>query len=334
MSLITRCPACETLFRVVPDQLRISEGWVRCGQCDEIFDASYHLLTESLTAVQPDSILNGAQGDFSVSEALQAEPLSPNVESMPLQYGDSVDLPEEWSQVAEHEIPVSEAFIAAPTALGDELPFALALPQVLQTEMPESEVFTGHHDDDDDDDDATRRAELAAVSFLRNQNSNFEKPNPRKRVVLFALSFFLLLCLLVQIMVHERDRILALTPSLQPLLQAMCMPFTCTLSPLRRLDSIVVESASFTKLNGTTYRLNFMVKNSATTALAVPAVELTLTDLFDQPVVRRVFLATEIGVKSPVIGAGAEWPASLEMEVQVEGAPDPVAGYRVLAFYP
>ena len=32
------------MFRVVPDQLRISEGWVRCGQCDEIFDASIHLV--------------------------------------------------------------------------------------------------------------------------------------------------------------------------------------------------------------------------------------------------------------------------------------------------
>ena len=33
MSLITRCPACGTMFKVVPDQLRISEGWVRCGHC-------------------------------------------------------------------------------------------------------------------------------------------------------------------------------------------------------------------------------------------------------------------------------------------------------------
>ena len=43
MSLITRCPACGTMFKVVPDQLRISEGWVRCGQCDEVFDASLNM---------------------------------------------------------------------------------------------------------------------------------------------------------------------------------------------------------------------------------------------------------------------------------------------------
>ncbi len=43
MSLITRCPACATMFKVVPDQLRVSDGWVRCGQCDEVFDATLHM---------------------------------------------------------------------------------------------------------------------------------------------------------------------------------------------------------------------------------------------------------------------------------------------------
>ncbi|RZJ16976.1 MAG: hypothetical protein EOO54_16635, partial [Haliea sp.] len=43
MSLITRCPSCGTMFKVVPDQLRISQGWVRCGHCAEVFDASAHL---------------------------------------------------------------------------------------------------------------------------------------------------------------------------------------------------------------------------------------------------------------------------------------------------
>ena len=39
MSLVTRCPACSTLFKVVPDQLRLSQGWVRCGSCGSVFNA-------------------------------------------------------------------------------------------------------------------------------------------------------------------------------------------------------------------------------------------------------------------------------------------------------
>lgn len=43
MSLTTRCPACGTTFRVVPDQLKISDGWVRCGHCADVFDATLFL---------------------------------------------------------------------------------------------------------------------------------------------------------------------------------------------------------------------------------------------------------------------------------------------------
>ena len=44
MSLVTRCPACSTAFKVVRDQLRISEGWVRCGRCSQVFDATLDLM--------------------------------------------------------------------------------------------------------------------------------------------------------------------------------------------------------------------------------------------------------------------------------------------------
>ena len=53
MSLITRCPACATMFKVVRDQLRISGGWVRCGQCAEVFDASAHMVDEGALVAAP-----------------------------------------------------------------------------------------------------------------------------------------------------------------------------------------------------------------------------------------------------------------------------------------
>lgn len=43
MNLATRCTTCGTIFRVVQDQLRVSEGWVRCGRCAEVFDAREQL---------------------------------------------------------------------------------------------------------------------------------------------------------------------------------------------------------------------------------------------------------------------------------------------------
>lgn len=40
MLLATRCPFCETVFRIQPAQLAVRRGLVRCGHCQEAFDAS------------------------------------------------------------------------------------------------------------------------------------------------------------------------------------------------------------------------------------------------------------------------------------------------------
>lgn len=39
MSMVTSCPACATTFRVQQEQLTARQGKVRCGRCDEVFDA-------------------------------------------------------------------------------------------------------------------------------------------------------------------------------------------------------------------------------------------------------------------------------------------------------
>ncbi len=52
MTLATRCPACGTVFRVVQDQLRVSQGWVRCGRCSEAFNA-VEAMVESPSAPVP-----------------------------------------------------------------------------------------------------------------------------------------------------------------------------------------------------------------------------------------------------------------------------------------
>jgi predicted Zn finger-like uncharacterized protein len=54
MTLATRCPACGTVFRVVPDQLRVSQGWVRCGRCSEAFNAQEALVEVPTPASEAD----------------------------------------------------------------------------------------------------------------------------------------------------------------------------------------------------------------------------------------------------------------------------------------
>ncbi|MEN8515922.1 DUF3426 domain-containing protein [Burkholderia sp. RS02] len=55
MLLATRCPHCETVFRLQQEQLSLHEGLVRCGHCHEVFNASESLVPEH--AQQPEPVL-------------------------------------------------------------------------------------------------------------------------------------------------------------------------------------------------------------------------------------------------------------------------------------
>ncbi len=106
------------------------------------------------------------------------------------------------------------------------------------------------------------------------------------------------------------------------------------MSAYKQIDGIVIDSSSFTKLRGDAYRLNLVVKNTTATELAAPAIELTLTDSQDKPVLRRVLPSREFDIPASTLGAGGDWTASLAVSVKSGGGNERISGYRVLAFYP
>lgn len=64
MNLYTRCPACATIFRVTTQQLQVSGGQVRCGNCHEVFDGF-----ATLTAQEPQEVLGSDVEDLRTSAA-------------------------------------------------------------------------------------------------------------------------------------------------------------------------------------------------------------------------------------------------------------------------
>lgn len=80
MSLVTRCPACATTFKVVRDQLRISDGWVRCGRCSEVFDATIELHDTTAPAPEESTVDEAAvpatiDGDVETQAQPDPEPV-------------------------------------------------------------------------------------------------------------------------------------------------------------------------------------------------------------------------------------------------------------------
>lgn len=51
--MLTRCPYCGATFRVTPDQLKVRQGQVRCGQCRRVFDALRGLVENGKAAPPP-----------------------------------------------------------------------------------------------------------------------------------------------------------------------------------------------------------------------------------------------------------------------------------------
>lgn len=50
--MYTQCPHCQTCFRIAEAHLKVANGKVRCGSCQEIFDATQHLF-KNLTDREP-----------------------------------------------------------------------------------------------------------------------------------------------------------------------------------------------------------------------------------------------------------------------------------------
>ncbi len=82
MALATKCPHCNTIFRVAADQLKLRGGIVRCGTCREVFDGNAALvdpaaaspfLTSGPGAAVPLSTTDPA--DHSLPSATDDEPI-------------------------------------------------------------------------------------------------------------------------------------------------------------------------------------------------------------------------------------------------------------------
>jgi predicted Zn finger-like uncharacterized protein len=109
MSLITRCTACGTLFKVVADQLKISEGWVRCGQCATVFDAQSNLVEEPFQAAPAASPTSASTSAFASIDTPAASPVlaTPEAAEQSLGSADALAMLERSIQPA-HEMSITQ----------------------------------------------------------------------------------------------------------------------------------------------------------------------------------------------------------------------------------
>lgn len=316
------------MFKVVPDQLRISQGWVRCGKCEEVFDAAAHMqegvAQDDAAAADdgPDTVALERAGQDDVATEAAAQQAVPGGTPTPAADTPAVgELSFELQAPAAGPVGATEPAAPSPgqepqSTAGEVAP-VIAVPKVRPRE-PEP-----------DEDEA-----VAELSFMRDAQRTSRWHRPLVRATLMVLCLLLLAGLAGQFMVHQRDRLAAMEPALKPLLEDVCLLLDCRVGPLQQIESVVIDSSAFSKTKGEVYRLSLTLKNTAPIDLAMPAVELALTDTLDQALLRRVLLPEELGGKSGVIPAASEIQSTLVLTIKTNGNGERVAGYRLLAFYP
>ncbi len=307
MSLITQCPACHTLFKVVADQLKISEGWVRCGQCREVFDAQAHMTT--MAAAMP-----------------IGPPVPAPVPSAPMALGMNAD-----ADLPELDDPPS---IFPPDAADED-------DQFNGTSQAEDTAQDAAAAKAKPSRTAQEDLKLSAMpGFVRQAQRARRKRSPWARAGLLLLCLLLLCVGVLQVAYHGRDRLAAAQPATLPWLKDLCSILGCKVGPYRHIESVLVDASGFNKLRTEGkldwYKVTVNLKNAGPLPVAVPHIELTLNDAQDQPLLRRVLSPADLGLQQSALAPSAETAGASTVQIDagqlVGGAR--IVGYRVLAFYP
>lgn len=157
--------------------------------------------------------------------------------------------------------------------------------------------------------------------------------SPVMRAVLLLLAGGLSALLALQWASFDRDQLAARYPAMEPMLKQLCVVTGCSLTAPRRIEAVAIDSSTLTRKLGQFYSFDLVVKNSEPMAVAMPALELSLTDARDNEIARRVFLPEEMPGTPTIVPANGRLSVSMRLSL-VESELGKMAGYRALVFYP
>ncbi|MCP5268554.1 MAG: DUF3426 domain-containing protein [Zoogloeaceae bacterium] len=333
--MLTRCPECSTTFRVTAEQLKMRAGTVRCGKCQAVFNALDSLL-ESAT---PEETL-APQSPAPTDTLSASSDRSVSIPSRP-QIAD-VDILLESPTATEESPPPDPPVDRPPTpapVVAENIVAETTTPSVAPEEPPASA-------------ESIRDAGLAegliaarettqipgynkwAQGALAGQHSVSE-PATRPLWPFVLTALLLLLLLLGQVGHRFRAELAVATPSLRPLLEAACAALDCDIPLPRHVELVSIEASDLQidPNQGGALTLTATLKNRAAYAQAWPLLELTLTDVQDNAVLRRVLQPADYlppKADPTVFPPNGEVGLRLWLEVKDITA----AGYRLYVFYP
>ncbi|HEY8519615.1 MAG TPA: zinc-ribbon and DUF3426 domain-containing protein [Gammaproteobacteria bacterium] len=353
--LFTRCPGCQTTFRITLEALHQAGGQVRCGRCAAVFDAYAELRDETGRAVGPDDAAVapaapavGPEAASSAASAGDSEPRGadapPAPDAVPDPQPDATQPPAAAAATAAAHSPEDGVGASPPgaaerspqggAAADDDALDGLSLQEVMRQIERGSDVDDSNGADDsiDADGDASARDAMTPVQIaavLEGDHTHTlaspwlpHEPRPSRwwtaGVVVAALA------LAAQAVHHYRND-LALHELLGAPLRHAYAALGQPLSPrwdLLQYQILDWVATAEPNANGRgSLKITARIHNRGPRAQPYPQIHLQLEDRWDATVGSRVFAPAEYLGRAPEAMMAAGATAQAELEV-VDPGPD------------
>lgn len=301
--LVTRCPHCQTRFRVTPSQLELREGMVRCGACRELFNGRDQL--ESST----DHIAGHSAGYTEVAEPTTTEDIDGRMTLV--DFGSLRAAKPSPPSTIQHEL---DALSKAITDLQSK-PWETTQEAELDSE-PSAMVAT-----------------TPTPLFVEEARKREQSVNSWKWLLWLGIPF-LLIALLLQLGYFFRADIAARSPEAGRYLRALCARVGCQVRLPEHIDLISLESSQLQPVadRPDQFILTALIRNQANTVQAWPSIELQLKTDVGQILVRKVFSPVNY-LNTNEIKKGIAARAEHEIQINFELSGELPGGFSTSLFY-
>lgn len=347
---ITKCPKCDSTFKVTPAQLNVAKGAVRCGACLHVFrardyfqgkkvkpdtqdDRTQDMFTESLfeTPAEESSLLADDdqlfEDDGLIHDDMDSDTLSMDDASTSF----SSDLNQDFLSIDGDS--VDDPFFSDSDKIIDSV----------ESDTGDDESWAQALIDDSEDESHTPKAQpkkeppktaqpafnnlkQQAFSYIEVDPLDLSLPEKRSKVKLWlglSASILMLSTLSIQLAYFNFNE-WARKDNLRPWYEMACQQLECTLpsaydiTKIRTTASPRVSSHSKYQ-DALTVDVLFM--NHATHEQAFPRLELTFTDINERPIAHRLFTPSEYlaGEAAGLSLMPVQTPIHIALEIQDPG---------------
>ena len=162
-------------------------------------------------------------------------------------------------------------------------------------------------------------------------------PRPRRRPnrLWWLAGTLLLLALTAQVTYHYRGEVAVLLPEAKLLVQRICEELGCDVPLPRQVDLLGIESSDLQAdlAHPSVMVLTATLRNRANYIQAFPALELTLTNIQNQAVARRVLTPPDYAPRDTRPESGFAAGGEIQVRIYIEAAALTPTGYRLYLFH-